>query len=153
MFKIISEGQVIDICDKPNYIRLKQETGCFVNTDEAHAEGVGVRGTAYNLPGHVMKEELKEALVLSIDDNGRYIFDEFNKTQEKNEEIITAVDSMVAPTNVDGMVATQFHPVGEYVILNNTLYKVTSPIARGVTIIPGINVEETTVMKELDELK
>ncbi len=45
--------------------------------------------------------------------------------------------------------ATKSHAVGSYLIYNDVLYKVTSAIASGDTIVPGTNVTATTIMQEL----
>ena len=59
--------------------------------------------------------------------------------------------TLIAPTE-STTTATQPYAVGSYLILNNTLYKVTSAIANGGTITPGTNVTATTIMAELAAL-
>lgn len=56
--------------------------------------------------------------------------------------------TLIAPTE-STTTATQPYAIGSYLILNNTLYKVTSAIANGGTITPGTNVTATTIMAEL----
>ena len=48
--------------------------------------------------------------------------------------------------------ATQNYDVGDYVIVQGVLYKVTTPIASGTTISSGTNVTPTTVMDEIKAL-
>lgn len=57
-----------------------------------------------------------------------------------------AASSIAAP---DGPVAASNHATGSYLTMGGTLYKVTSAIASGETIIPGTNVTATTVMAEV----
>lgn len=51
-----------------------------------------------------------------------------------------------------GSKATKNYEVGDYFIYNGVLYKVTAAIAQTGTIIPGTNVEATTVMAEIVSL-
>lgn len=48
--------------------------------------------------------------------------------------------------------ASQSYAVGDYLILDGLLYKVTTAISSGGTIAPGTNVVQTTVSAELGEL-
>lgn len=52
MYEIISEGQIVSLCDKPRYIKLKPSTGCFIEATAEDAQGVSAGGKAYNLSGH-----------------------------------------------------------------------------------------------------
>jgi hypothetical protein len=52
MYQIISEGQVIDTCEEPRYIKYKPASGCYVQTTADKAQGVAVHSLPYNLPGH-----------------------------------------------------------------------------------------------------
>ena len=52
-----------------------------------------------------------------------------------------------APT--EGDTAANNYAVGSYLVHQGTLYKVTSAIASGESIVPGTNVTATTVMAEL----
>lgn len=65
---------------------------------------------------------------------------------EFNEEI-AALSESIAPAETG--TATQNYATGSYLMLNNRLCKVTSPIATGETIIVGSNVQYTTVAEEL----
>lgn len=56
--------------------------------------------------------------------------------------------SMIAPTE-SSYEATRNYSIGSYLIVENTLYKVTSAIASGGTITPGTNVTATTIMAEI----
>jgi len=56
--------------------------------------------------------------------------------------------TLIAPTEKT-TIASQNYAVGQFLILNNQLYKVTSAIASGATITPGTNVTATTIMAEI----
>ena len=53
MYKIIDtkDGAVIGRTDTPLFIRKKETTGCYVQTNAESAQGVAYMGTAYNLQG------------------------------------------------------------------------------------------------------
>ena len=60
--------------------------------------------------------------------------------------IMDALACIAAP---DGPVATANHAINTYLTMRGKLYKVTSAIAVGESIVAGTNVTETTVMAEL----
>ena len=62
----------------------------------------------------------------------------------------TAARAMVA--EVSGVTASRSLAVGEYVTVGAALYRVTSAIGQGETLMPGTNVTETTVGAELVRL-
>ena len=53
MYKLINTngGAEIGVTEKPRYIIKKESTGCFVERDEADAQGIVFKGTPYNLLG------------------------------------------------------------------------------------------------------
>ena len=59
------------------------------------------------------------------------------------------MDALACIATPDGPVATANHAVGTYLTMGGKLYKVTSAIAVGESIVAGTNVTETTVMAEL----
>lgn len=52
MYKLINTngGAVIGTTESPRFI-YKKSTGCFVETNEAEAQGIAFKGTPYNLFG------------------------------------------------------------------------------------------------------
>ena len=52
MYEIISEGQIVSLCDKPRYIKVKPSTGCYIEATAEDAQGVSAGGKPYNLAGH-----------------------------------------------------------------------------------------------------
>lgn len=71
----------------------------------------------------------------------------YQNLRKKIENLPWNFSSLIAPTEVTNK-ATQNYTVGSYLIMNNTLYKVTSNIANGGTITPNTNVTATTIMAE-----
>ena len=68
--------------------------------------------------------------------------------RKKIEGLPWNFSSLIAPTEVTNK-ATRNYTVGSFLIMNNTLYKVTSAIANGGTITVGTNVTATTIMQEI----
>ena len=52
MYEIISEGQIVSLCDKPRYIKVKPSTGCYIEATAEDAQGVSASGKPFNLSGH-----------------------------------------------------------------------------------------------------
>ena len=52
MYILTSNGERIGLCSEPRYIKVNSNSGCFVQTQEADAQGIAVMGNPYNLPGH-----------------------------------------------------------------------------------------------------
>ena len=87
-------------------------------------------------------------LTISIfsNDSDTYNTDEFLEgcicyTYQNPSRLIAPVESSYT--------ATQNYSQNNYLIVDNTLYKVTSAIANGGTITPGTNADATTVMAEI----
>ena len=59
------------------------------------------------------------------------------------------MDALACIATPDGPIATANHSVGTYLTMQGKLYKVTSAIAVGESIVAGTNVTQTTVMAEL----
>lgn len=53
MYKLIStkDGSTVGSTEKLFFIKKKESTGCYVQTDEKNAQGVAYLGTAYNIQG------------------------------------------------------------------------------------------------------
>lgn len=107
MYKIISDGKVIALCDEPRYIHKNEESGAYVRVLREDAQGIAVLGEPYNLPGHteitrvVLKDEktgemetvtAPEAYAVEVD-GGEIAF--------RQDEKIAAVDE----TSMTGLLA------------------------------------------------
>lgn len=61
-------------------------------------------------------------------------------------------NSIIAPVEANIAKASRNYSVGEYLICQGKLYKVTATIAQNTAIIAGTNAEQTTVMDEIVSL-
>ena len=66
MFKIMKEGAVIGMTEKPTYIR-QSPNGCYVLCQEPDATGVAFNGTAYHLLGRDALEGAETVMLEEAD--------------------------------------------------------------------------------------
>ena len=52
MFKLVVDGVTIGFTEKPRFVRVKPETGVFVETTQDKADGVAYKSKVFNLFGH-----------------------------------------------------------------------------------------------------
>lgn len=108
MYKIISGGEVITLCDEPRYIKISPTSGCFIQTTKEEAVGLAARSMPFNLPGHteitrveIDDEELgttktvtaPEAFVMEVD-GGEVSFDTQARVEENDGKIVVIDDSL-----------------------------------------------------------
>ena len=73
MYEVINKGERVALVETPRYIKVKQSTGAYVETDAEHAEGVAINGKGvYSLNGKL--KNLPEAEVREVD-GGVFVFD------------------------------------------------------------------------------
>lgn len=71
--------------------------------------------------------------------------------RKKIENLPKDFSTLIADTE-KAMTATRNYVAGEFLIVNNQLYKVTVNIANGGTITPGVNVTATTIAEQITAL-
>lgn len=74
MYRIISGGKVIALCDAPRYVKVKKESGAFIQCDKDEAEGVAVAGEVYNLEGQTTIKDAPDVQITEVD-GGLMVFD------------------------------------------------------------------------------
>ena len=67
MYEVINKenGQRIALCEQPRYVRIKQESGAFIQCGRKEAEGVAVNGEVYSLDGRLTGRP--EAAICELD--------------------------------------------------------------------------------------
>ena len=75
MYKVVSEGQLIAICEEPRYVMKKPSTGAWIQTDAEHAEAIAVKGNLYGFRDHEVEGRPK-ADVFEVD-GGSWISDNY----------------------------------------------------------------------------
>lgn len=125
MFLIKSDGKTVGICERPRFIKVKDSTGCFVESAEEEAQGVSANGTPYNLAGHdeiqIDGETAPEAEVISTEllDYVKGLEDDNAALVEANaalEDTICELDS-----STDGRITNAEDSICELDILVNEL--------------------------------
>ena len=97
MYAIISNGDLIALCDKPRYVRKNPSSGAYMQASREDAEAVAVNGTLYNINGGNAVEGAPQAIIRE-EDGAEYVFK--NKTKiEENEAaqgaaIVTMEDAL-----------------------------------------------------------
>ncbi len=90
MYAIVCGGDVIALCDKPRYIKVKEDTGVFVEASPEEAAGVAAGGEPYNLPGGAAIPGRPEAAVVE-QDAGEVVFRNRMKIAQNDEATGTAI--------------------------------------------------------------
>lgn len=73
MYAILSGGELVALCDKPRYVRMNPESGCYIESVPEEAIAIAVNGTLYNIEGGNAIPDAPEASVRK-DDIGEYVF-------------------------------------------------------------------------------
>lgn len=73
MYKIISAGKIVALCDAPRYVTRNPDTGALVEATAEDAIGVSVAGTLYNLNGGSGIPDAPEAVVSEVE-GGEMVF-------------------------------------------------------------------------------
>lgn len=100
MYRIISGGKVIALCDAPRYVKVKKESGAFIQCDKDEAEGVAVAGEVYNLEGRATIENAPEAQI-SVVDGGLMVFDGYVDKNKYASEM-TALENALCEIDAGG---------------------------------------------------
>ena len=55
MYEVINKenGQRIALCEQPRYVRIKEQSGAFIQCSRKEAEGIAVNGEVYSLNGRL----------------------------------------------------------------------------------------------------
>lgn len=93
MYAIFSNGALIALCDKPRYVKIKPETGVYVEAEETEAVGIAVSGSLYNLPGSDAIPDAPEAVVTQSDAS-EYVFRNRVRIEENEETQGAAIIGM-----------------------------------------------------------
>lgn len=93
MYEIMSNGELLALCERPRYVKRNQETGVFVEATEDTAEGIAVGGEVYNLPGGSAIPDAPEALVREAE-TSEYVFRNRARIIENEEATGAAIIAM-----------------------------------------------------------
>ena len=92
MYKIVSEGRLLAICEEPRYVRKKESTGAWIQTDSENAEAIAVKGQLYGFDNHEV-EGRPTANIIPID-GLEYVFDNYVQDVDYKTAIAALEDAM-----------------------------------------------------------
>lgn len=49
MYSITVDGKVVALCDRPRYVKIKKESGSYIECSAEEALGISVEGELYNI--------------------------------------------------------------------------------------------------------
>ena len=104
MYKIISAGKIVALCDAPRYVTRNPDTGALVETTAEDAIGVSVAGTLYNLNGGSGIPDAPEAVVSEVE-GGEMVFIAISQADAVSTTIGIAFVAMAEAGTIDGVTA------------------------------------------------
>lgn len=104
MFKIVSAGKIVALCDTPRYITRNPDTGALVEATAEDAIGVSVAGTLYNLNGGSEIPDAPEAVVSEVE-GGEMVFIAMEQTNAVNLTTGITFVSMAEAGSIDDVTA------------------------------------------------
>lgn len=178
-YKVISNGQIVDVCDGLNYVRWQERNHLFLSCSENVADGIvssdgtkvylfegktPVDGCAFVTLGEITAEQYADIRQQLIDngviddpdepqpDDGDDNDDEGEEEQEPvaKSKLAKRVEALEAA--LDDMTAKDDFPQGGYFVLHDEIYRAAYPISKGSVIRPGYNCERIT-LTELISMK
>lgn len=124
---------------------------------QAYVEDTNVASKDYVVGDYLTINGVFYKVAVAITEGDTLVVGTNITTTDTGTELVGAINSAKAsainlatiePTNI----ASQTYTVGRYLVYNGLLYKVTSAIAQGATLQVGVNIEQTTVGTELNNL-
>lgn len=86
MYQIIINGEIKGFCEKPRWIKIKPETGVYIEVKFEDAIGVAFGGVVYNLFGRNEILDTPQAIVKEID-GAEVVFSDNAKITKQGENI------------------------------------------------------------------
>lgn len=93
MYTILKDGELMGFCDKPHYVRIKEESSSWIEATEKDAEAIAINGILYNLVGKNTIADAPKVVVKSTD-TAEYIFSNRTKIAENNEAHDVAIAAL-----------------------------------------------------------
>ncbi|MBQ1297935.1 MAG: hypothetical protein IIY21_28105 [Clostridiales bacterium] len=136
------KAYVSNLGDYVNYFDYGSGVEFEVNHDVTNAY-VGVMfasGVSFN------NQVLKPMIRLASDSDSTY--QPYVKTNKQLTDNVKDIETAIAPIEIG--TASQAYDKGDYLIMNDKLYKATTAIVSGATLTVGTNIVQTSVAEELE---
>ena len=86
MYAVMRGDEILSICEKPIYIKIKPSTGVYIEATPEEAYGIAVAGKVYNLGDRVILEGADSVYVLE-DNTGEWIYRNYQSLAQAKEEL------------------------------------------------------------------
>ena len=100
---IVSNGELVGVCDKPRFVMKNPKSGAYIQTTEENAEGIAVRGTLFNINGKEIIPDAPMAIIREMD-GFEMLFDNSKETGQQKTQIDqnrADIDFISAMTDID----------------------------------------------------
>lgn len=92
MYRIVSEGKLIAICEKPRYVKIKESSGAWVQTTAKEAEAIAVKGDLYGFNGHEVEGRPKASVFET--DSAEWVYDNYVQDNDYKAAIASLEDAL-----------------------------------------------------------
>ena len=90
MYAIISEGDLVSLCDRPRYVKVNESSGAYIRAESEEAIALSVNGALYNINGGEHIPGAPQAVVKETD-AGEYVFRSCVRIEEIDEQTGAAI--------------------------------------------------------------
>ena len=100
---IVSNGELVGICDALRFVKKNPKSGAYIQTTEENAEGIAVRGMLFNINGKEIIPDAPLAIIRDMD-GLEMLFDNSKQTGEQKTQIDqnrADIDFISAMTDID----------------------------------------------------
>ena len=92
MYKIVSDTGLVAICEDLRFVRKKASTGAWIQSDEAEAQAIAVRGELYGFGDHEV-EDRPTVTIMKID-GGEWVADTYVEENAYKTDIAALEDAL-----------------------------------------------------------
>lgn len=111
MYEIIIGGHLAALCEKPRFVKIKEDSGAYVEAAREEAIGIAVNSVVYNIDGREDIPGMPQAVVKESDVS-EYVFSHAVKIAENEKRTDSAfIEVESAVCELDTMTDERFNAV------------------------------------------
>ncbi|MCM1059101.1 MAG: hypothetical protein NC452_02280 [Eubacterium sp.] len=111
MYEIIIDGRLSALCEKPRYVKIKEDTGAYVESSHEEAIGIAVNSEVYNIDDRNDIPDMPQAIVKECSAS-EFIFSQGVKISENEKNTGSAfIDVESAVCELDTTTSERFNEV------------------------------------------
>ena len=103
MYGIVSNGELVGLCDKVRYVKIKETSGAYIECEKEEAAGISVRGNLFNIDGKEIIKDAPMAIIREMD-GFEILFQDSKQIGEQQKQIDdvndTAITGLMATTDL-----------------------------------------------------